>query len=283
MLFPILTIFLSAFLLFQIQPLISRYILPWFGGTPAVWSASVLFFQTLLLAGYGYAHRLSTGTKRRNLYHLFLLAGSVIFLLAIAIVWRTPPLLPGPVWKPAGPNDPLLRIFIVLGVSVGLPYFILSSTSPLLQSWFSLLIPGRSPYRLYAWSNLGSFLALITYPLVFEPLLSLRDQSKIWFSAYVIFATLCGALAVKVYLAEPFETDIPSAHSDNTPQPSRSQTLLWLALSACTSILLLSITNQLTQEVAVIPFLWVRSFFRSRFILSSCFWPRSSATESCTA
>jgi hypothetical protein len=163
--FPV-TVFLSAFLLFQIQPLISRYILPWFGGSPAVWSAAMLFFQVVLLAGYAYAHRLSPRTRRQMIFHPVLLAASVLVLVITTLVWGAP-LLPGSAWKPPDASVPFLRIVLVLSVSVGLPYFILSTTSPLLQSWYKALYPQRTPYGLYAWSNFASFLALITYPLIF--------------------------------------------------------------------------------------------------------------------
>ncbi len=257
-----ITVFLSAFLLFQVQPLISRYILPWFGGTPAVWSASLLFFQVLLLGGYGYAHWLSARAKVQMAFHQVLLAGSVLILLVTSLAWGVP-LLPGSSWKPPDASVPLLRIVMVLLVGVGLPYFILSTTSPLLQSWFKFLYPQRTPYGLYALSNFASLLALISYPVIFEPVLALREQSKIWSLAYGFYVAGCIYLAFKV---RSISKDNPSSRTENIPEspppaepprPSLSRKLFWISLPACSSILLLSITNQLTQEVAVIPFLWV--------------------------
>lgn len=257
-----ITTFLSAFLLFQIQPLISRYILPWFGGTPAVWSASLVFFQTLLLAGYAYAHKLVFSRRGSLKFHLALLGGSLILLLSTAILWGTP-LLPDSSLRPPDANLPFIRIIAVLSVSIGLPYFVLASTSPLLQAWIKTLASNQSPYRLYAISNLGSFLALISYPLIFEFVLTLRQQAGMWALAYLIFTVLSLYLSMK--MLRPGDKN-PRVGADELPEiapltsiqpPARFQKFFWLALSACTSILLLSVTNQITQEIAVIPFLWV--------------------------
>ena len=142
-----LTIFLSAFLLFQVQPLIGKYILPWFGGGPAIWTTCMLFFQTVLLAGYAYAHLVRTHLKERHqaVGHTALLVAAVLLL----------PIAPSAAWKPDQAGDPTWRILAALAASVGVPYFALSATSPLLQAWFSATYPGRSPYRLYALSNAG--------------------------------------------------------------------------------------------------------------------------------
>ncbi|UCH60505.1 MAG: hypothetical protein JSV61_03245 [Anaerolineales bacterium] len=256
------TTFLSAFLLFQIQPLISRYILPWFGGTPAVWSAALVFFQMLLLCGYGYAHKLVLGGKRSIIIHLALLGVSLIVLLTSTLFWGTP-LLPDSSWKPPDASMPLIRIIVILSVSIGLPYFILASTSPLLQAWVKRLTSNYSPYRLYAISNLGSFLALISYPLIFEFMFTLRQQAGIWSLAYISFTALCFYLSIKMFRSSDKNMKMVA---DDSPQvapphfnhlPSRFQKFFWLALPACTSILLLSVSNQITQEIAVIPFLWV--------------------------
>ncbi len=257
----VITTFLSAFLLFQVQPLISRYILPWFGGTPAVWSTSMLFFQMLLLAGYAYAHRIALGRKNRLILHLTLLATSSLVLFWLAISWGAP-LLPDISWKPPNASLPFIRIITILTVSIGLPYFILATTSPLLQAWFKFLSPDQMPYKLYAVSNLGSFLALISYPLVFELLFNLRKQAGIWSLAYLLYLGLCCYLTIKMLQAnksQPVKVEggPDIALSVLETSPSRFQIFFWIALSACTSLLLLAITNQMTQEVAVIPFLWV--------------------------
>jgi hypothetical protein len=256
-------IFLSAFLLFQIQPLISRYILPWFGGTPSLWSVSLLFFQTLLLGGYAFAHWLSSRKKWQLSLYLALLVISVGMLLFSALWWESP-LLPGDNWKPTNIHQPFLRIALILLVSVGLPYFLLSTTSPLLQSWFKIFNQDRSPYRLYALSNFGSFLGLISYPFIFEPLFRLREQAWFWSAFYFVYIGLCFYLGLKVFLSKAtksqdqklgnvFEFNLVNDRSI----PDKFQKIFWISVAACTSILLLSVTNQLTQEVAVIPFLWV--------------------------
>jgi len=151
-----LTIFTGAFLLFQVQPLIGKYILPWFGGSPGVWTTCMLFFQVLLLGGYAYAHLLSRWFKPRTqaIVHLVLLGAALAML----------PIIPSNSWKPGGQGNPMLRILALLAANLGLPYFVLSATGPLMQQWFSQIHPGRSPYRLYALSNAGSLLALISYP-----------------------------------------------------------------------------------------------------------------------
>jgi predicted acyltransferase len=143
-----ITIFLSAFLLFQVQPLIAKIILPWFGGSAAVWSASLLFFQLVLLAGYAYAHLSIRYLKARGqmMLHAALLLGSCLIL----------PILPNPSWRPTQAGDPTLRILTVLAVTIGLPYFLLSSTSPLLQAWYVRRSGSGIPYRLFALSNFGS-------------------------------------------------------------------------------------------------------------------------------
>ena len=162
------TIFVSAFLLFQVQPLIGRFILPWFGGGPSIWTSCMLFFQLLLLGGYLYAHLISVMLKPRVqvITHLILLAVSLVFL----------PIAPSESWKPVSDQSPLQQILLLLVATVGMPYFLLSSTGPLMQKWFSQTSSGQSPWRLYALSNIGSLLALLSYPFAFEPWLALREQ-----------------------------------------------------------------------------------------------------------
>jgi len=254
------TIFLSAFLLFQVQPMIGRYVLPWFGGGPAVWTNCMLFFQARLLAGYAYAHWLGSARngKLSSGIHIGLLAVSLLFL----------PIAPrADHWKPASSDDPSGRILLLLAATVGVPYLLLSSTTPLLQRWFHLTREGKSPWRLYALSNLGSLLALLSYPFVFEPFLRLHTQTFIWSALYVFFVVLCGWAAWRVAAArseaKPVETEPDSG------LPLRD-VLFWLALSACSSILLLATTNQISQEVAVSPFLWIAplSIYLLTFILT---------------
>src|ERR1700726_4751824 len=177
------TIFLSAFLLFQVQPLIAKMILPWFGGSAAVWSASMLFFQLLLLAGYAYAHLSIRFLKPRlqMLLHVALLLASCALL----------PILPSPAWRPTQAGDPTARILLLLTATIGLPYFLLSSTSPLLQAWYLRTRSGVIPYRLFALSNFGSMLALLSYPFLVEPNITLRLQARIWSMGFAAFAVAC--------------------------------------------------------------------------------------------
>ncbi|MEI6538281.1 MAG: hypothetical protein WCO86_01960 [Planctomycetota bacterium] len=254
------TIFISAFLLFQVQPLIGRFILPWFGGGPSIWTSCMLFFQILLLGGYLYAHLISVKLKPRTqvLTHLSLLAMSLVFL----------PIAPSDAWKPVADQSPLLQILLLLLVTVGGPYFMLSSTGPLMQKWFSQSSPGQSPWRLYALSNIGSLLALLSYPFVFEPWLALRQQVWSWsvvYGAYVLLATWCGIrylqqqrIAATNSLSPAESLDSASPLGDaSAMRPSMGTMLLWLGLAACSSAMLLATTNQLCIDVATVPFLWV--------------------------
>ena len=245
-----LTIFLSAFLLFQVQPLIAKIILPWFGGSAAVWSASMLFFQLVLLGGYAYAHlsiRLLKSRVQMQL-HLALLTVSLLLL----------PILPSPSWRPTGAGDPTLRILLLLAATIGLPYFLLSSTSPLLQAWFVRRTGSSVPYRLFALSNFGSMLALVSYPFLVEPRLGTRPQAYTWSSAYVIFAAVCAFTAwVSREVSAGSSAPEESAAQDPAERPDPWTLIFWVALAACASVLLVSITNHMSENVAPIPFLWV--------------------------
>ena len=266
------TIFLSSFLLFLVQPLIARLILPWFGGSAAVWTTCMLFFQALLLAGYAYAHLLEkklTQGKLQPLVHTVLLAAAVAML----------PIAPAEAWKPAGDDEPISRILLLLAASVGLPYFLVASTSPLLQAWFARARPGENPYRLFAISNLASLIALVGYPFVVEPFLGGGEQVRLWSWGFAAFAVLCAFVAWLTPRGHRVVEAQGEAASVATPQ-----VLLWLALSATGSVLLLAVTNHLTQNVASIPLLWLapltiylltfilafegRNWYRPRFL-----WP----------
>lgn len=253
-----LTIFLSAFLLFQVQPMIGRYVLPWFGGGPAVWTDCMLFFQTMLLAGYGYAHWLGSRRSRVQCWvHLALLAASLAFL----------PIAPrAAIWKTTATGDPSGRILLLLAATIGGPYLLLSATTPLLQRWFHLARPQETPWRLYALSNVGSFLALFSYPLVLEPYFRLSTQTWMWSGMYVVFVGLCGWTAWQMRSAPAAEPRAEPADAG----PSVLDFAMWLALSACGSVLLLGTTSQITQEIAVFPFLWIAplSIYLLTFILT---------------
>jgi hypothetical protein len=260
------SIFLGAFLLFSVQLLLGKYFLPWFGGTPAMWTTCMFFFQTLLLAGYAYAHALAHWFTPRNqgYLHSALLFASLALLAFLAVTWGTP-ITPSVNWRPTSGDHPVWSLTVLLAVSAGLPYFVLSSTGPLLQSWFTKTHPGRTPYRLYSLSNLGSLLGLLTYPFLVEPWFSLRTQARIWSAGFVAFAVVCGYCALRLgkssavpktidpLLAGQEAVDVGSVQS----KPTIGSHLLWLSLAACASIVFLATTNQICQDVAVIPFLWV--------------------------
>ncbi len=248
-----ITTFVSAFLLFQVQPLISKYILPWFGGSPAVWTTCMLFFQTVLFAGYAYAYlttvRLNI-TKQVALHCLLLIAA--VYVLPIA---------PDASWKPSGDEDPVGRILMLLVASVGLPYFVISATGPLLQNWFSHRVPGTSPYRLYALSNIGSLLALLSYPFVVEPALSCDAQAVWWSRIFQLFAVLCGACAINLWLKrhQPSATEDTTATNrlENETKPTLADHCRWFGYAMTPSLMLLATTNRVCLDVATIPFLWI--------------------------
>ena len=258
-----IAIFLSAFLLFQVQPIIARYCLPWFGGTPAVWTTCMLFFQVFLLGGYAYAHLLASHFSPRNqaLVHLSLVACSLVLL----------PITPGEAWKPDGNENPMLAIFLLLLVTIGMPFLVASASGPLLQHWFNRVHPSLSPYRLYALSNIGSLLALVSYPFFVEPQLGLSTQTVLWSAGYGLYAVICAWSAVPLFrlATRTGSSGNPADPAGNKPRlPER---LLTLALAACGSVVLLASTNQICRDMAVIPFLWVLplSLYLISFIL--CF------------
>ena len=256
------TILTSAFLLFQVQPLISKFILPWFGGSPAVWTTCMLFFQVVLFAGYAYAHLTSTllSPRRQGWLHLVLLAAAICTL----------PIVPDPSWKPTGATAPTPRILALLAANVGLPYFALSSTGPLVQAWWSRAFPGRSPYRLYALSNFGSLLALLSYPFLFERMLDVGVHSRLWSLSFVLFALPCGAAALALRNQHGAAAGAPTLAPASEPPPRLGVRALWLALPACATLMLLATTNHVCQQVAVVPFLWVAplSLYLLSFIIA---------------
>jgi hypothetical protein len=257
------TLFASAFLLFGVQPLVGRFALPWFGGTPAVWTTCMVFFQGALLAGYAYAHASATRlTLRRQVQvHLGLLSLAVGVLAARALLTGSP-VAPGPEWRPSGTEEPTGRLLAMLAVTIGLPFFVLSTSAPLLQSWFSRARQGLSPYRLYALSNAGSLLSLLSYPFLIEPALSRAAQARAWGVGFLLFAAGCAACAWDVWRraeapAPQRATDETGGTTGHPERPGHGSSLAWLGLSACASVLLLATTNQLSRDVAAGPFLWV--------------------------
>ena len=240
------TIFFSAFLLFEIEPIIAKIVLPWFGGSAAVWTTCLLFFQAVLLAGYLYAHvamrRLAPGTQ--VWVHIGLLAVSLLAL----------PVIPSAGWKPMGNEDPSWRILGLLSVTLGLPYLLLSATSPMLQAWYARSHESALPYRLFALSNAGSMLALVSYPVLVEPRFSTSHQGWGWSAGYLAFVLLCGTVAWRARIGHTHTT---AADSEDDARPGWRLQLMWVSFAACGSTMLLAVTNHLTQNIASIPFLWI--------------------------
>jgi hypothetical protein len=251
------SIFLSAFLLFQVQPIIARTILPWFGGTSAVWSTVQMFFQVLLTGGYAYANWLVRKGRRGELIHLALVSISLGLIGVLGFYWKSP-ITPGTFWRPGISNFPVWEICKILLVSVGLPYFLLSTNSPLIQVWFHRVFPWKTAYRLYGLSNAGSLLGLVTYPVLVEPYLPLAIQGRLWSLMYAAYVVLTGYGVIKSFRAGLGSSQsIPTVDQISNSRPGAGDYGIWIALAATASILLLATTSQITQEVAVIPFLWV--------------------------
>lgn len=237
-------ILLSAFLLFQVQPLLAKIILPWFGGGAGIWTTSLVFFQVTYLMGNAYAHWLIRFRNSRwsPRVHIVLLALSLLLL----------PILPSSSWKSGDMENPALRIFVLLAVTVGLPFVLLSATSPLLQAWYAQSDRGKWPYRFYALSNAGSLLALLTYPALVEPHSTTRHQALAWSYIYGLFVAICAWIAFR-------KRSTPRALQpyDVQQSPNWKKLLMWAALAADASALLLAVTNHISQDVAAVPLLWV--------------------------
>src|ERR1700735_3114309 len=243
-------IFVSALLLFSVQPLFTRMVLPRLGGSPAVWSVAMVFFQALLLGGYAYAHYLMQLRNRMIpvAVHLVLLVIALLTLpLSIAGGWGEPPSSGYAVW--------LLGLF---AVSIGLPFFALAANNPLLQAWFVRTghPNGPDPYFLYASSNIGSFLALLSYPLVAEPVFTLRTQNLIWTGGYGLLIVLIAASGFLLWRAPALPAATLAAESD-APAPSFSLRARWIFLAAVPSGLLIAVTAHISTDVAAAPLLWV--------------------------
>ncbi len=246
----LVTTFASAYLIFLVQPLVAKRIVPWFGGVPAVWSLCLAFYQVTLFAGYAYAYLLIARASAAA--QLWIHAG-VVALAVLAL-----PVLPGDAWRPDGSGDPSGQILAMLFANVALPFFALAATGPLVAVWFARSYPKRSPYPLYAVSNLGSLVALLAYPLALEPRLPVSTTSRVWsaaFAATAVAVVACAALARRAGTASIPAADAPAGDPIERAQPARFA--LWVLLSACAVMLLMGVTNQLCLDTASIPFLWI--------------------------
>jgi hypothetical protein len=253
-------IFLSAWLLFQVQPMFAKMALPLLGGTPAVWNTALVFFQAVLLLGYVYAHFLGTRLplKLQVIIHIGVLALAFIFLpVAIGAAWRNPP-----------ETTPLPWLVGLLAVSVGFPFFALSATSPLLQRWFGETghPSARDPYFLYGASNIGSLLALVAYPVLLEPSLALADQSNVWAFAYVVLAITIGAagcFALYRGRARGGKVEVESVRRIEQPthpvlgSPDWRTRLNWVMFAFVPSGLLVAVTTMITTDIVAVPLFWV--------------------------
>ncbi len=267
------TIFVSAFILFLVQPLMAKQILPWFGGSAAVWTTCMVFFQVALLVGYAYADASIRWFKPRT---QVIVHGALVVLSLAAL-----PIIPDTAWKPLGDEDPTWQILGLLIATIGMPYLLLSTTGPLVQAWFARSFPDGTVYRLFALSNFASLLALVGYPFLFEPWIPTRTQTWIWSGAYGLFAILVVAAAIQS-LRSSARPGATTAHPGGLPEkagsnadagtpasapgqmradegspPGAAHQLSWLIFSALGSYLLLGISNHITINVASIPFLWL--------------------------
>src|SRR4051795_10027402 len=243
-------IFVSALLLFSVQPLFTKMVLPRLGGSPAGWSVAMVFFQSLLLAGYAYAHVLMQARSRvvPVAVHLALLVLALLTLpLSIASGWGEPPGIGAAIW--------LLGLF---GVSIGLPFFALAANNPLLQAWFVRTghPDGPDPYFLYASSNIGSFLALFSYPVLLEPMFTLHTQNLIWTALYGVLIALIAGCGV-LLLRSPAAVMAQGSDDPELPAPAWGLRLRWIFLAAVPSGLLIAVTAHISTDVAAAPLLWV--------------------------
>lgn len=257
-----LTIFTSAFLLFQVQPLVSKQILPWFGGSPAVWTTAMLFFQTLLCLGYLYAHALARLPSRQTQARIHV----VLLVVAAVLASRV---LPGVELRPESSESPVWEVLFILGASVGLPYFCLATTGPLVQHWFTSTAHAGSVFRLYALSNVGSFLALLSFPYVLEPWLEQQEMGQLWTVGFWLFAVLCLPVALGLWqntaalvpvVTEPSK-DL-AGKRDNTASSAKVKSYFlerfsWIALPALASLVFIAATDQISHDVAPEPRLWI--------------------------
>lgn len=241
----VLAAFSGAGLIFAVQPMVAKLVLPLLGGSPAVWATSMAFFQGALLVGYGYAHLLQRlpSVRTQAMVHLGLLLAAALLTLPLRIS--------GAAGEPSS-TMPAAWLVAVLGLSVGLPFIALSATAPLVQAWHARAIPDRSPWRLYVASNFGSLVALLAYPTIVEPWVSVQTQRHGWSIGYLVFMLVMAALAFTASKAAG-----PAAPAQRGGRSNWKERLVWLALAAIPSSLMLGVTSHLATDVASAPFLWV--------------------------
>jgi predicted membrane-bound spermidine synthase len=240
-------VFASAFLIFGVQPMVGKHILPWFGGVPSVWMICLAFYQTALFVGYAWAWALSARVPPR----LQPAVHGLLFVASLAVL----PVLPGAEWKPEPGADASLRILAMLTANVALPFVLLAATGPLLQVWFARALPGRSPYPLYAVSNLGSLLGLLSFPFLVEPNLALSLQSRVWSWSFGL--TGLAVLACSVWAARSAAGPAGGAWNTAEPGIGWGGVALWILFPASAVMLFMGVTNQLCLDVASVPFLWI--------------------------
>src|SRR5262245_10508303 len=240
-----------------------KFIIPWYGGLPSAWTGCLIFFQGGLLAGYLYAHLLVRHLAPRSQAILH----TVLLVACLALL----PIAPGGEWKPTPGTHSMGGIFVLLGATVGLPYLLLASTGPMTQAWFHRSFPAGATYRLFALSDLGSMLGLVSYPFLFEPWLTRTQQGWGWAAGFAVFVVSCSLCAFSAAAGAAQTTASEAAAAASGVRPTAMTRLLWVALPACASLLLLSVTNQLCQGMPSVPFLWVLplSIYLATFIV--CF------------
>lgn len=256
-----IAIFLGSFLLFLVEPMAAKRLVPLLGGSAAVWVTCLVFFQTALLAGYLCAHWMATRLRQR--FQAIAFTGLLAVCLVQVVLMLRPELR-------ASTDHPVLSVFRLLATLIGLPFLALSATNPLLQDWYARTAKRAStsgeaaatvaPYRLFALSNFGSLLALVIYPWIVEPYFSLRAQSQVWLAGFVVFVLACAGIAwLKGARTADFPVAKVSAATEDTTgtKPPIGHRVLWLLLAACGSLLLCAMTTHLSQNIAAIPLLWI--------------------------
>ena len=281
------TLFVSSLLMFALEPIVAKTVLPILGGTPMVWNTCVLFFQILLLAGYAYAHGVTTwlGGKR----------SSAAYVVLLVLPFLTLPFAVGPETQPPADGNPIGWLLLVLAKSIGLPFFALAATAPILQRWFADTDhpAARDPYFLYAASNLGSLLALVAYPLFIEPMLPLRMQNQIWAAVYGAFV-LAACLSVAVgwrfrapdgrwparSTGEREEVSPSTAAEPIGATPTWTRRAVWVALAFIPSSLMLAVTTYFSTDIAPVPLFWIAPLALYLLTFVVAFSARSASWQS---